>query len=137
MPVTAEWLDDDRTIVRFNYDGNWEWEEAFQVVNTGNEMMKQVDHPVAVVVDMTNGQQLPPNPLQNIQKLSRGRGQHPNDSGITVFLNAEVLTKAMQDVLEMTGAQLPPGLSATYARTLDEAIKQANLELARYNDVNQ
>jgi len=136
MPVNADWLNDEKTILRFVYAGHWTWDEAVAMLDDANRKMKQVKHPVAVIVDMTDGQRLPENPLENIGRLAQGRGKSPNDSGITVFLNADVLTKAMQDVIEITGASMPQGLTATYARTLDEAIEKAKAELARYNDTH-
>ena len=134
MPVTARWLDEEKTILGFIYSGSWEWQEAFDMMATSPQMMDEVDHPVAVVVDMTTGQQLPSDPLKHIPKLSQGRGKSKNDSGITVFLNANILTKAMQDVIEMTKMPMPKGLVAVYARTYDDAIEQARIELQRYKD---
>ena len=137
MGVEAKWLDDEKTILGFIYSGRWEWQEAFDMMEDSPRIMDEADGPVAVVVDMTAGRDLPSDPLKHILKLSQGRGKSKNDSGITVFLNANVLTKAMQDVMEMTKMRVPPGLVAVYARTKDEAMEKAQQELDNYKSMNE
>jgi len=61
------------------------------------------------------------------------RGKSANDTGITVFLDADVLTKAVVDFIETTDAKGLPELKAIFSRSIDDAITKAKEELYKLN----
>lgn len=134
MSVITEWLDENKTIIRLYYEKKWDWQDAIDAHVEANRLMNSVAHFVAVIIDMSATNYMPPQSIFKVRELSYMRGQSPNDSGITVFLDADVLTKAVVNFIETTDAQDLPELTALFARSMDDAIAQAKKELAELNN---
>ncbi len=125
MSVTVQWANPEQTILHFEYTGKWTWAEVFPALHESQQMMNQVNHPVASIVDLTDGKQLPLDSMKYLDKVVEARAEHANDSGITIFLNAQVLTKAMLDFIELKNPQAIPFISLIHAKTYDEAVEKA------------
>ena len=69
MPVHVNWDDAERTIIRVEYVGSWTWEECFEALSQANGLSASVDHPVARIVDTSEGSMTPPNAMAQIPTL--------------------------------------------------------------------
>jgi len=121
MPATVTWLNDNKNILYFDYIGMWTWEESYAAIEKSNRMMDEVNHPVGSIVDFTNTDRIPANLPKAMQKIAELRGSNPNDSGETVYVKAEILTKAMLDVIRVTDPEVAKVIKFTHAKTVEHA----------------
>ena len=99
MPIQVEWTDPGKQILLFTYE-DWTWEDLFTSIETSRQMMDEATLPVASIIKLAPGkQQLLPDLDESIKQLVEDHMRHPKDSGVTVFVNAETVTKAMIDMI--------------------------------------
>jgi len=125
MNATVNWINDEKAVLHFKYKAGWSWEDVFGIVQQSQKMMDAVDYQVATIVDLTDAPKLPPDPMNALGKVVENRATHPNDSGITVFLNAEVLRKAMLDYIKLGDPEAAQFVEFIHAKTIDEALAKA------------
>jgi len=123
MPVSITWLTDKKNILYFDYIGKWEWKESFDAISKSNEMMDEVNHQVGSIVDFTNSDHLPDGLADAMKTIADLRESHPNDSGETVYVNAQILTKAMFDIIRVTDPKVANVIKFTHAKSVDQAEK--------------
>lgn len=59
MPVTARWVDDGKTLIIASFESSWTITEFSQVIDTINEMLETVTHPVYAIAQGKNSRGLP------------------------------------------------------------------------------
>ncbi len=101
MAISVQWDNNEQTIVRFEYEGNWDWEGFYKYIGEANEMMDTVPHPVVSIVDMSKTNHMPPNAIAHIRRIVDVSKEH-NNSNISVFVGAgrfaEMLFSTLQKV---------------------------------------
>lgn len=120
MGISVDWDNSEKTIVRFVYEGQWTWEAFYGTVARANEMMDEVDRPVVSIIDMRKSNFLPPGAGVHIRNVIRQSQSH-NNSGISVFLRADLIVKAMINVLQKVYPDIVENTEWIYAKTLEEA----------------
>ncbi len=55
MPIYINWDDDEKTILRHDFEGEWTWGEYFELMRNRNAYMSSVDHRVDVIANMKPG----------------------------------------------------------------------------------
>jgi hypothetical protein len=55
MPVITQWDNDEKTIVRHDFQGKWTWEEFLAAERKANELVAGVTHRVDIISDMREG----------------------------------------------------------------------------------
>jgi hypothetical protein len=117
MPISLEWYDDERTILRHVYTGNWTWEEyqgTFEVMNT---MSTSVQHPVYHVIDMTQTRMMPQG--SSIAQIRTGaRYVPPNAAAMIVAGNSLFLT-----IISKMIAAVPRSSPTTTGRNIFRMVK--------------
>lgn len=121
MPIEVTWLNERKDMLYFDYIGLWTWDGVFAVIEESNIMMDEVDHPVGTIVDFTNTVHLPDGLPNAMKKIAELRETHPNDSGETVYVKAQILTKAMFDIIQMTDPEVASVIKFTHTKTVEEA----------------
>lgn len=81
MPIQVRWDDEEKTVLRYIYEGEWAWREWHEVIDQSKQMIHQVDHPVYVVLDTANGK-MPPGTLSYFNQVS----SECNDCVVMVIL---------------------------------------------------
>lgn len=60
MSIFSQWLDAEQTIIISHYDCDWEWEDlAYHNETMLLPMLESVNHPVAIISDMSQSDLLP------------------------------------------------------------------------------
>ena len=126
MTVTTQWLNENNDILHFKYKDKWTWAEAFEAIQKSQTMLDEVQEPVSSIIELEERYYLPHNSMTQLRQIVENRATHKNDSGITIFLNAEVLTKAMLDVIAMGNPEAAKFVIFNHAKTLDEAVQKIN-----------
>ena len=95
MPVTIEWDNPEKTIVRMEMIGNWTWDEARAGADKGYAMLNSVTYEVGTIIDFSQGSGLPASALSNARSMIQRR--HPR-TGLTVFVGANAVFMALWNV---------------------------------------
>jgi hypothetical protein len=116
MPVNMLWDDAEKSILRFEYQGKWTWEEVNDTMVKANLELTAAQHRVDTIHDFTGSSGLPSNALSHASNLSR---QIPMQTGISVVTGSSAFINTMLSVFSKVYPQL--GSRYKSAHTLDEA----------------
>lgn len=94
--MQVSWDNSERTIIRYTYQNDWNWDDYLDKLLIGRRMMQEVDHQVCVLNDMRQIQQLPPNFLSTARSIISSR---PDNTGLCILLTTNIYFKAMYRVL--------------------------------------
>ncbi len=75
MPVSVQWDDPNHTTLRFDYEGNWNWNEAHLAFDWADVLMNGTPGSIAVIIDMTRSHTAPKDALQRLT-VSAQRPRH-------------------------------------------------------------
>lgn len=128
MGIQIEWANDEKSIVRFIYEQKWTWEEFYTKIDEANELMDTVEHACVSIIDMRNSNHLPAGAAVHIRNVIRRSMSH-NNSGISVFLQADVIVRVMIDVLRKSYPDILDNTEWLYAKTLEEAREIAQAQV--------
>lgn len=118
MPVTVDWDDEARTIVRMNMIGSWTWEEAYAGADNGYAILDSVPYEVGVIIDFSQGAGLPPNAILNARNMIHRR--HPR-TGLTVFVGTNSMFTALWNIFSRVYTLLARKQNSVFASSVDEA----------------
>jgi hypothetical protein len=116
MGIVVDWDNSAKTVVRYEFDEQWTWEEFYVAKKQAYTIIDTVSHRVGVIMNAPPNVTLPPNMLTH--SLSALRNKHPNTL-ILVFVLTRPFMRAMISTLgkiSRLGAS-----SIELATTLDEA----------------
>src|SRR5690606_11312509 len=83
MPVSARWTDESQTIMLWEFEGKWTWDDYYLIRNETNAQISALDYDVDLIIDMRNSTALP----QGV--FTHGRNAFsasPKNIGQTVFV---------------------------------------------------
>ena len=63
MAINVTWDNEEKTILRFTYEGPWDWEEFYASMAEGYAMMDAVGCKVDHIYDISNSPMLPKNAI--------------------------------------------------------------------------
>lgn len=71
MAIVVHWDDDNQTIIRWDYDADWTWQESSLAAETTREIRQASGHlnPVAVILRMDGVETIPRDSLRNMRRL--------------------------------------------------------------------
>jgi hypothetical protein len=120
MAILVSWDDDNRTIIRWDYDADWTWHESSLAAETTREIREASGHelPVAVILSMAGVEAIPRDSLRNMRRLLQNL--QPED--VIIISGSNVAVDVMIAFMRatFTGAlgQLHKALSLDDARAL-------------------
>jgi hypothetical protein len=120
--VEIKWDNEQKTILRYVFIGDWTWDEYLERLNEGRTMMAEIDHPVCVLNDMQKMGKLPPNFASTAKSVISSR---PKNTGLAIFLTSNAFFKVMYRVL----AQLIPNVPTDYILVTQEADAYAKFQI--------
>ena len=118
MGVTVRWEDETRRILRYRFDGMWNWDEYYSALIQGRRMMSEVQHRVCILNDMQNTSFVPDSFLIRARAVMETR---PANAGLGVFISSDRFFQSMHQVF----ARLYPDLAQLYPLVHDEAAALA------------
>src|SRR5690606_30177008 len=116
MPVHIDWDNDEKTVIRYDYEGKWTWDELYEVTKTAVEMFKSVPHRTNVIHNLTNSSALPGGALSHAQRFS---AQNPDNWGISVVVGTGSFVSSLIQVFRKVYRQF--GERYYIAPNLDKA----------------
>ncbi len=95
MPISVEWDNEAKTIIRITYLGRWTWEENRQARQQTLEMVDRVDHIVHTIHDMRQSHGFPTDVITQVRK--RLQKKHPR-VGLIVVVGNKSFVHVLYDV---------------------------------------
>lgn len=102
--VNIAWDNVDKTILRYTFYGNWNWDDYLTTLNIGRKMMSEVEHYVCILNDMREMGMLPPNFISTARSVITSR---PQNTGLAIFLTTNTFFKAMYRILSKLLEEVP------------------------------
>lgn len=129
MGITVNWDNPAKTILRYDFDERWSWEEFFVAKKQAYTMIGTVSHKVGVIMNAPPNVTMPPNMLTH--SLSALRNKHPNTL-VLVFVLTRPFMRAMISTLGKISRLAASSIEL--ATTLDEARALADKRLRALHD---
>jgi hypothetical protein len=124
LNVTASWDNEEHTIIRYDFDLHWTWDEFNTAAAAAFAMTRSVEHTVDTISNFKPGQLLPPNALFQFR---RAMANAPKNRGVNVIVSDSNFIGAMVATFSRFNKQL--GERLLVVKTLDDA--RAALEKRR------
>lgn len=86
MGVRISWDDENKTIVRLSFEGEWNWQDYYMAVQQSNMMLESVKYKVDIITDFHRSENLPP---QAFVHLRRALFNVPPNWGSSVIVTGE------------------------------------------------
>ncbi len=121
MSINVEWDDAERTAVRFEIDGDWNWDELNWANVQARRLLDSSDHKANLIFDLQHGNWLPRGHLRRSRILAADA--HPNCTGRAVLVGVDEFTSTFESLLRKTYGFTRESRARTvfYAHTLNEA----------------
>lgn len=116
MAITAYWVDESKTIIRYDFEGHWDWDIFYPVYNQVVEMATSVDHRVDVVLDLRKNTTFPKNIIMHIQSIANKR---PANMGKSVIVTKNRFARSLYRVASKISARI--GQNYYIMPTFDDA----------------
>jgi hypothetical protein len=116
MPISVSWDNDDKTTIRYDFNGQWTWDEFRVSSENAFAMTRSVSHTVDSISNFDPTTTLPPNALFQFR---RAMTTAPKNRGVTVIVGGALFVRTMVGVFGKLNRQL--GERLLLADTLDQA----------------
>lgn len=120
MAITTFWVKQEKSIIRINLKGNWQYEDLMRAIRDLNDDIKQLPAPVHVVFEFDGGRRVPRSILS---MLAYALQQLPDNVGtVTIVTNGNMLIDAIMRVADRLHPfisrqlELAPNYDAAYKR---------------------
>lgn len=117
MPISAEWDNEQKTVVHVHIAGRWTWEEMEAAVNRVIALLDTVDHKVDSIFNASGAGPIPPNAFTYLGKMNRVT--HPNQASVAVVGLTPMARTLMNTFSKVYG--LARGSDTCFLPTLDKA----------------
>ncbi|MBZ0298079.1 MAG: hypothetical protein K8L99_36330 [Anaerolineae bacterium] len=120
MGIIVDWGNEERTIMLTTFEGEWDLNDFYGMVDAGARLLKDVDYPFVTIVDYSQSL-TPPRKTLTIGRHV-GRTHNPNRKKV-IFVKPGLFVERLYSML---GGLYPEGFGdAQTVETLDEAYALA------------
>lgn len=82
MSINVTWDNDNRTAIRLDFNGQWNWEEYDDAIDSAYFMIAEVGHKVNIITNLSRDAMLPVD--ESVRHFQRALRQMPSNVGLTV-----------------------------------------------------
>jgi hypothetical protein len=118
MGINAIWDNTEKTIIRYDYEGTWTWDDLHKALEESHTMMRTVSHPVDVIIDVSSSRLIPSGALGRSKNITDNK---PDNHGKTMVVGANSFIQGLSDLFRKIYRK---ELTVTYVATLEEARRQ-------------
>lgn len=130
MTVTAAWDNLDKTILLYEFEGHWTWDELHNAVNQARELLDQVEHQVDVIVDLEKSRPIPSNAVVQFRRLSNIQTDRMR---LRVVVGGNGMATALMNIFNMVYRHVSDNYRV--ATTRDQAYIVISSERAKRSSV--
>jgi hypothetical protein len=116
LSVRASWDNEEHTVVRYDFETHWTWDEFRTASVAAFAMTRTVEHTVDTISNFRPGQSLPPNALFQFR---RAMADAPKNRGMNVIVSDSPFIRSMVTTFSRFNKQL--GKKLKVVASLDEA----------------
>lgn len=116
MGIRVQWDNDAHTVVRYDFERQWTWEDFYTAKNAATALIDSVENPVAVMFDIPADVIVPSNFVSRMTGMLR---QKHKRSYALVIVGGNSYTRALLGVLSSLADRM--GSLLKVFNTLDEA----------------
>lgn len=121
MPIQTTWDDEQRSAVRYIFDGSWTWDDLKAAFDTAHQLLDTIDYSADTVIDMRASKTLPDHAISGIRRIGIDQVGHPNHSRLTVFVGLSLFAKQILFITMRTFKSLQAQNDFHFADTIEEA----------------
>lgn len=96
MPIQVNWGNEAKTVVVFEFLGDWTWDEYYQGRKRGIALGNEVPHVVNLIVDYSQSSMFPRNMLSH---FGSSMDHNPKEFDLAVIVTESAFAIAMLNVL--------------------------------------
>ena len=122
MPISVVWDDDEHTIVRYIFEGSWQWLEFKPVVDEAVRMSHSVTHRVDIIADLRKSATLPMRDAFSVIKYMADQSADNVLEGIFVVVGGGTFVKAMGNAFKNVYPNL--GARPFFVHKIEDAYDQ-------------
>lgn len=89
MSVHVTWDNNDHTVLRYDFDGDWQWEEFQTAFRRAREMLETVGHIVDVIADFRTSSSVP---TETLARLAYVGSSSPINLGNTILVGSNTFS---------------------------------------------
>jgi hypothetical protein len=123
MPIEADWDNEDKTVIRYEFRGKYSAEEFEQILDKTDAMSDSVNHMVHYLVIIYTGMWIPKGVSAPIGRIYMA--DKPN-RGVTVVVGASVPYKTVSEISQDLYQYMQPN-ARIFVRTVEEARTILNM----------
>jgi hypothetical protein len=97
MGITVSWDNEAKTIIRYCFEGRWDWNDFYTARAEAHTMLDEVSYKVGIIVDVQLSNFLPNGAISHIRGLPYKT--HPN-TGRTILVGANTLIQALYNLFQ-------------------------------------
>ena len=87
MSITVTWDNPERTVLRYEFTGVWQWDEFNKALDQAEKMLASVGHIVDVIADFQASGCVP---TETLARLAYVAGSRPVNLGANVLVGSQV-----------------------------------------------
>lgn len=103
MTITVGWDNAEKTTLRYNLEGRWDWNSFYAALKQADALMDTVMHEVDIIVDISQSQHIPEGMISHIGSL--GRKVHRN-AGLTTLVGTNRFVVTLFDLFRKIRPQM-------------------------------
>jgi hypothetical protein len=116
MSIRVYWENPQKTIVRYDFEGVWTWDELYAAYYEAIAMETSVTHRVDIILDLRYSGRIPGNVLLHIKNFSE---KQPPNVGLSIFVTTNSFLTSLYNTAIKFYAKIAFYFRLT--RTVDEA----------------
>jgi hypothetical protein len=115
MPVTVEWLNEEKNILHHHFETPWGWDNFYESAERHLQLIQEAPDVVDLVLDFSKGSVMPSGAITHFRWALR---QHTPNRGLVVIIGVTPFMAALGDVFR----KLYPNI-ADDARIADDLLE--------------
>ena len=131
MGVIVQWDNDDKTVIRYDFTGYWDWAEFREQAQTAFAMTRTVGHQVDTISNFLPGTHIPKDAFIHFRRVMMDA---PSNRGVNVIVGASQFIRALVTVFSRIYTQL--GKRLILADSLEDARHILNKQRGQLSDAN-
>ena len=116
MGITVQWDNFEKTVIRYDFESSWTWDDFHAAAAKSGAMTKEVKHQVHLIANMFHSAPLPEGAMLQFSNALRNA---PKDRGMFVIVAGDAWMNTLARILGKTITR--PGSKFALVATLEEA----------------
>ncbi len=118
MSIAVHWDNQDKTAIRWDFEGKWNWEQFIDAHILSDRMVASVDHNVDIISNLARSGALPEGGLKGYENVLHNT---PENIGVIVLVSASRFLNVMVAAFNSIPRRKLAGSSFAFAKTITEA----------------